>query len=269
MEALTLYRRLALAQVRGQMQYRASFLLDLAGNALGTVVDFVAVWVFFTLTPSLGGWTLPEVAFLFGLSSIAFALADLAGSGFDYPTFGPTMVRQGGLDQVLTRPVNAFVQILASQVVLRRLGRLVQGALILAIALPALTIPWDPARLVLVGLVVLGGAALFFGLFVLGATASFWTIEGLEALNTLTYGGQMFASYPIPIFPNWLRAFFTFVVPMACVVYFPAVWLLGKPDATGHAALLAWLSPLVCLLACLACILAWHAGLRHYQSTGS
>jgi ABC-2 type transport system permease protein len=269
MAALALYRRLAAAQIRSQMQYRAAFLLDTAGAFVGNLLEFVAVWVLFGQTPALAGWSLAEVGLLYGLSSISFALADMFASGFDYAWFGPNMIRLGQFDQVLARPVSPFLQVLASQVLLRRVGRLLQGALILALALPGLGIVWTPEKVAFAGVTVLGGLALFFGLFVLGSAASFWTIDSLETMNVLTYGGQMMTSYPMSIFQPWLRAFFTLVIPMACVTYYPAMWLLGKPDPSGLVPLLALLSAPICLLACAVCVAVWQRGVRHYQSTGS
>jgi ABC-2 type transport system permease protein len=268
-EDAVLYRRLAGAQVRSQMQYRAAFVVDTVGAFASSIVDFLAIWVFFNVTPSLGGWSLAEIGLLYGLSSIAFALADMFASGFDYAYFGPTMVRQGFFDQVLLRPASPFLQVLASQVLLRRIGRLAQGALVLALVTPALGIAWTPGQLAFAGVTVLGGMALFFGLFVLGAAASFWTIESLEAMNVLTYGGQALTTYPMSIFGDWLRGFFTFVVPMAFVTYYPALWLLGRPDPLGGPSWLAFVSAPLCLLACWVCLRAWRLGVNHYQSTGS
>jgi ABC-2 type transport system permease protein len=251
------------------MEYRVSFLLDTFGAFVGNLADFAAVWVFFNVTPTLGGWTLPEVGLLYGLSSIAFALADMFASGFDYSYFGPTMIRLGFFDQVLVRPVSPFLQILGAQIVPRRLGRLAQGAFILALALPGLDVTWTAGKVAFAGVTVLGGMLLFFGLFVLGAAASFWTIDSLETLNTLTYGGQMMSSYPMSIFQEWLQRLFTFVIPIAFVTYYPALWLLGKPDPLGGPTWLAFLSAPICALVCYLCVRAWWVGVRHYQSTGS
>jgi ABC-2 type transport system permease protein len=209
------------------------------------------------------------VGLLFGLSSLSFGLADVFASGFDYPWFGPNMLRQGQFDQVLVRPVSPFLQVMASQLVLRRAGRLLQGGLVLALSLAALELTWTPVQTAFAGLTVLGGALLYFGLYVLGAAASFWTLQSLEVFNTLTYGGQMLASYPLDVFGPWLRRFFTFVVPVAFVCYFPALWLLGKPDPHGLPDWLAFLAAPLCALASLACLGAWRLGVRHYQSSGS
>jgi ABC-2 type transport system permease protein len=75
--------------------------------------------------------------------------------------------------------------------------------------------------------------AFFLGLVVLQATLAFWTVESLEVANTLTYGGVYAAQYPIEIYSKWLREFFTFVVPLSCVAYFPIVGILGIDDPLG------------------------------------
>jgi ABC-2 type transport system permease protein len=111
----TLYRKLISAQVRSQMQYRTSFVLETSAQFVGNVLDFVVVVIFFARMPALGGWTLPEIGLLYGLSGVAFGLSDMVIAGFDYAYFGPNMVRLGEFDRVLIRPVNVFLQVLTSQ----------------------------------------------------------------------------------------------------------------------------------------------------------
>ena len=264
-----LYHRLVGAQIRSQMQYRASFLFDFVAQFVGNIVDFAVVLVLFTQFPTIGGWSLGEVGLLYGLSSVSFALADMIASGFDYMNFGATMVRQGGFDQVLVRPVNPFVQVLASQFVLRRIGRIAQGALILAVALALLDRAWTPDKIAFMIVTIAGGVFLFAGLFIFGSGASFWTIESLETMNIVTYGGQAMTSYPMNIYQDWLRALFTFVIPMAFVNYYPSLWLLDKPDPLGLPAWIAFLSPFVCLLVFAVGVRMWWFGVGRYQSTGS
>ena len=78
-----------------------------------------------------------------------------------------------------------------------------------------------------------GGVAFFFALMVLQATMCFWTTESLELMNILTYGGVETASYPLPIYHRLFRRFFTYVVPLACISYFPIVAVLGVDDPLG------------------------------------
>ncbi len=265
---LDLYWRLVSARIRSQMQYRLSFLADVLSTFLGTFVEFGAIAIFYLNFPSIGGWTLGEVALLYGMSAISFASAELLVSGFD--SF-PLVIRGGEFDRVLVRPLGAFFQVLASEFALRRLGRFSQGvvALLFALALTGVVRSWTAVHWIGLSLFALGGTLFFSGLFVIGATYSFWTVESLEIMNIVTYGGTEMTSYPMHIYQDWIRRFFTFIIPMAFVNYYPALWLLGKPDPMGLPTWTAWLAPPACAAVFAASVAFWGFGIRHYTSTGS
>ncbi len=265
-----LYRKLIGAQVRAQMQYRTSFVLEAIAQFIGNILDFVVVIIFFSRMSALGGWTLPEIGLLYGLSSMAFGLADMVIAGFDYAYFGPNMVRLGEFDRVLIRPVNLFVQVLSSQFTLKRLGRIGQGAIVLTWALLALDRIWTPLQIAYMIVTVISGVFFFAGLFVFGSGISFWTVDSLEVMNMATYGGQFLTQYPLTIYGEFLRAFFTFVIPMAFINYFPTLWLLNKPDQSPQLiGLLALIAPFICVLIFAVGVAMWRRGVRHYASTGS
>ncbi len=100
-------------------------------------------------------------------------------------------------------------------------------------------IAWSVAKVSLLLAAVGGGVCLFFGLIVLQATMCFWTVETLEIWSTVTYGGVETAQYPMSIYKSWFRQFFIYVVPLACVAYFPVVAVLGKRDPLSLAGVAA------------------------------
>jgi ABC-2 type transport system permease protein len=71
------------------------------------------------------------------------------------------------------------------------------------------------------------------------------------------------------IYPDGLRRFFTYVVPAALTVYFPALYFLDKPLSFGLPAILPFLAPLAGPGVLLAAFAFWRYGLRHYASTGT
>src|SRR5688572_10869611 len=139
MDLLRLYLTLVSARVRGQMQYRTSFVLALLGSAVGTVIEFLSVVVLFSRVPTIAGWSLCEVALLYALAETGFATAELIGSALD--DFNDR-IRLGTFDRVLTRPLGTFFQVLAEDLALRRVGRIAQGVLVLAIATRCAGIVW-------------------------------------------------------------------------------------------------------------------------------
>ncbi len=266
--SLGIYWRLIGVQIRSQMQYRTAFLLEIFSSGLTLFLFFVSLAFVLQRFGSLGGWTLGEIAFLWGTVEFAFGLMDMTFSGFDPGSFGK-QIRQGLLDQLLLRPVNLTAQVFGSEFVLRRLGRVGQGVVILVIAITLADIEWTAAKVAYYPLVVLGLVCFFGGLFIIGATITFWTVDSIEAVNILTYGGSEMMAYPMHIYPDWLRRTFTYIVPAIFLNYYPALYFLDKPDVLGRAPIFAFLAPLVGGGILLVALRFWRFGLRHYQSTGT
>lgn len=265
-ETLDLYARMTAVSLRAQMQYRASFFLTTFGLAFTIGTEFFAVWALFARFGTLRGWRLPEVALFYGLIQTAFAFAEGIGRGFD--TFD-SLVKSGDFDRLLLRPRGTALQVAAREVQLMRVGRLLIGLSVLGWSLASLPLTWSLAKAGLIVLIVVGGACLFYGLLVVQATLAFWTVESLEIMNTVTYGGTETASYPLTIYRPWFRRFFTFVVPLACVNYIPVGALLSERRDIAVGSLWAWSAPLVGVLFLLIALQGWKFGVRHYRSTGS
>ncbi|MCB0188630.1 MAG: ABC-2 family transporter protein, partial [Caldilineaceae bacterium] len=142
--ALGVYWRLIGVQIRSQLQYRTAFLLEMFASGITLFLFFASLAFVLQRFGALGGWTLGEIAFLWGTVEFAFGLMDMIFSGFDPGSFGK-QIRQGLLDQLLLRPVNVTVQVFGSEFVLRRLGRIGQGLAVLVIALSLADIHWTAA----------------------------------------------------------------------------------------------------------------------------
>jgi ABC-2 type transport system permease protein len=264
---LSLYGRLIGVSIRGQMQYRVSFLLLSVGQFIASGVEFIAVWALFARFGTLVPWTLPQVAFFYGIVNTSFAVTDAAARGFDL--FGAQFVKTGNFDRLLLRPRSTVLQLAGHEFPLMRVGRLLQGVLVLGWAITHLSIDWNAGRVLLLVLTLAAGVLFFYGLVICQAVMSFWTTESLEIMNALTYGGVETAQYPIAIYQKYFRRFFTFVVPLACVAYFPVVAILGIADPLGSPRVLQILAPLAGFGFFGSTLLLWRYGVRHYTSTGS
>ena len=267
MGALPLFLRLVRASVGGQARYPASALLLTVGQFLGTGIEMVAVWALFHRFGSVQGWHIGEVALFYGLVNCMFAIADALGRGFD--VLGTEFLRTGAFDRLLLRPRPLALQLMGHDFRISRLGRLLQGVAVLVFATHQAPIAWTPTTVAVALFALAGGIALFLGILVLQGTLAFWTVESLEIANVLTYGGVQAAQYPLALYANWFRRVLTFVVPLACVAYYPALAILGKDDPLGAPAWMGAVSPLAGFVFLAAAFGAWRLGLRRYASTGS
>lgn len=252
--------------IRSELAYPASFALTVLTGVLITGTDFAAVLLMFSHIRSFGGFGLGEMAILYGTASMALGVADLVTGSIE--RIGQR-IRSGDLDVWLVRPVPTFIQAVADNFALRRVGRPLQAALVLTIAISRTELDWTVAKGLVLALCLITGPLIFGAIFVLGAAFQFVAIDSAELASSFTYGGQQLTQYPLAIFGNNIVRAVTFVVPLAFVNYYPVLYVLGKPAPLGLPSWIGLLSPLVAVAMIALASLAWRGGLRRYRSTGS
>ena len=262
---LRLYLRLIGASVRGQMQYRLAFVLRSAADFLIVVADFVPIYFLVRRFGGLQNWTLPELALLYGMVETSWATIEGGLRGFEH--FGTYLI-QGELDRWLLRPRGVIFQIAAHWFEVRKIGRILQGLVVLSLA--AFWLQLDAAAIAWVTAGIAGGVLFFAGVVIFGAATQFWSLgETAELQNMLTYGGSAALTYPVSIYATWFRRVVTYGVPLAFVNYFPALAALGRIESSGWPSFVPWLSPIVCLTVMLLARAAFARGLERYESTGN
>ncbi len=267
MNSLSLYGRYIGVSFLGQMQYRMSFMMSAVGQLFATVIEVTAIWALFSRFGNLEFWRLEEVCLFYGVVNISFAFADAISPGFDL--FGPLYVKTGNFDRLLLRPRAIVLQLLGHELALRRVGRLIQGVAVFAWGAYQLDLSWNLGNCFLLSFTIVAGVAMFTGLMVFQATLSIWTVESLEIMNTLTYGGVQTAQYPLDIYESWFQKFFTFIVPLACISYFPIIALMDKHDPLGTNFVFQVMAPLFGFVFLGFAIFFFQFGVKRYTSTGS
>jgi ABC-2 type transport system permease protein len=265
-ELAHIYRVLAGARIRADHQYRFSFYAFTVTQGLITIVDFLTIAVIFGQIDALSGWTVSEVAFLYGTSALSFHLGDVFVSQVER---APQRIRLGTFDSLLLRPLGPLFQLCADDFAFRRVGKLLQGVTVLVVAIASLHLVWTPARVATFVMMVVAGTAIFAAIWVIASSLAFWIVEAGELMNSFTYGSSYATEYPLHVMGVWLRRFLTFVVPAAFVNYFPSLYLLGKTDPLGSPAWLRFAWPGVAVVLLLIARVTWRTAVRHYRSTGS
>ena len=260
-ELPSIYARLIGARIRSDLQYRASFVMFVSSQFLVAFLDFVAIAIIFSHVPRLAGWSLPEVMFLYGATNVSFNLADLFISQIETL---PMHIRLGTFDSMLVRPLGPLFQLATEEFALRRIGKVAQGVVVLSLAIAQLNLDWTADRVAMTAVMLAAGAVIFASIWVITAAINIWTIDTTQFGNAFTYGGNFLSQYPIDVYSAWLRRVFAYLLPMAFVNYFPALYILGRP---GNA--LRFLSPLVAALITVVASGIWRFAVRHYRSTGS
>ncbi|WP_049573393.1 ABC transporter permease [Nonomuraea sp. SBT364] len=258
--SLRLYVLLQRASARSAMQYRLNSVIGVLSGAVWQGAGFAFIWVVMHTFPSLAGWGLAEIAFLYGLRLTAHALAMIPMMSVHDIQW---VVRNGEFDRFLLRPLNPLVQLMGNRVGLGQVGDLLVGVTLLAVAGGNVPVDWD-AWLVAYCVVAVAGGALIEAAFFLGLSSLSLRMVDTTALRVFVDDVfSRFGSYPMKVFGGVTEWLLTFVLPVAFVAYVPSSVVLGKLDASWALA-----APLLGVVLIAVAYLVWRRQLDHYQSAG-
>ena len=259
---MKMYFKYLSIQMKSAFEYRGSMVFSMISSALTTVATFFGILCLFERFNTIGGYTINQVLITYSIVTFSFAFSECFFRGFDQ---FDKLVRNGELDRLLIRPRSIFLQVLGFKTEWNKLGRMVFSGGIIIYALIAANIEWTLLKAVVIALMIVGTVVMFAGIFLIFSSVSIFTVEGVEAVNIITNGGRDLCYYPLDIYANFFKKFFTFMIPFACINYLPLRFVLGFEN-TGifHA-----LSPLLSIVFFGICYLIFQWSLTKYKSTGN
>jgi ABC-2 type transport system permease protein len=258
---MKLYQNYILLNLKSQMQYRLSFFLSTLGQFITAFTTFFGLYFIFSKVNAVDIFTYQQVLICFAVVMTAFSLGELFGGGL---AVFARLLGNGEFDRALVRPRNIILQVLMPNMDFTRIGLLIQAIIVLCYAIPISGIVWTPDKILTLSMMIICGSALFFGLFLLKAACSFFTVESLEFLNLFTYGARQFGRYPFSIYGSGVLKILTFAIPLALFQYYPLLYLLDREQN-----ILFMFLPVISLLFLIPCFAFFRFGLSRYQSIGS
>lgn len=248
-------------RVKARLAYRGDFLITMAGDVLLAAVGLAFVSTLFTHIPALGAWSRAEVLVSWGFSEAVVGLFFVTFGGLF--SLNQRYVVGGELDRLLVRPVNPYAQVLLENVSWEDLPILVLGLGVVAWGaadLPALSL----GELAFVPVLFLGAVGVLGGLMTAIASMGFHLHHRGTAVG-LVFQLSTFTRYPMDLFARPLRLFLTFVLPLGFAGFYPATFLMSRPEWRVYAIA----SPVVGLVAMVVGYAAFAFGLRRYASSGT
>lgn len=265
MTLLSLCWHTALTSIRGEMQYRTSFITSLLVGFLFQTVGFIFVAVVLTNFEAVAGWSLWEIGVLYGIRLTSHGLWSVSVNQlfrFDQ------IVQQGEWDRFLIRPMPVWAQLMFAEFRIPPLADLASGIILLWIALSRVAIEWQLELFVFLPLSLVAGA-LIDGAFQLGASAFAFRYLQTMPLRIVFDDLQMrFGSYPTTLYDRPLQFFLTWIIPMAFMAWVPSTVLLGRTEDLPFPPWMAWSSPAIGFLVMTVAVWLFARESRNYQSAG-
>lgn len=252
------YLRLGLLN---ELQYRTHLFVQMAQSLVGLLYAVIGLGVVFSKTDSLAGWSPAELLAVVGVYFLVGGLTQMVVQ----PSLSRFMeeVREGTLDFTLTKPVDAQALVSIRRVEPWKLIDVGIGAAVLAVALVRLgaAIGWREAAGFAV--LLLAGVAIVYSFLMILSTCVFWFVR-LENILNIFQSMYEAGRWPIAVYPPWLRAALTFVVPIGFAITVPAEALTGRLSASlllGAVALAVALP--------VAARWFWRVGVRRYSGASA
>ena len=261
------YRAVIASRISSQRSHRTSFRVDLLSSLLVGVVELAEVSVLYLQVERIGGLDLAAALLVFAIADTAFSVADMVVGHCDNI---PDHVRAGTLDVFYLRPQPLLLQLMTSDLQLRRLARAAVGVVVLVVALSLSDLPLTVRTVALISLALVSATVCFAAMFVWAGGAQFFLIDGAETTNAFVYGGRYAATQPATVWGRPLLVVFGFFFPMAFTAYLPVATLLDLDGAQqlGLPGWIGWTAPLAALWAWALAGVSWRLGVRHYQGGG-
>ncbi len=245
----------------GELEYRANFWINLLQSILELSVALGGLAVVFSHTDNLGGWRPEEILALLG---VYFLIGGLIRT-----LIRPSMVkfmedvRQGTLDFTLTKPADSQVLVSIQRVELWRLADVLIALPVLVTALVRLRAQLGLADALTFGVTMLSGGLIIYSFWMMLSTCAFWFVK-VENIQVIFQSMWQAGRWPISIYPAWLRAVLTFLVPVAFATTVPASALSGRITSNTLWGSLALAAALLIVSRWF-----WRVGIRFYSGASA
>lgn len=253
------------AGLRGGLEYRVDFLLQALMGLVWQGTGFILIWVILARFDTLAGWTLGEIALLYGMRMAMLGLCGLATGNI----WGlQSLVRRGEFDRYLVRPIHPVLQLLTLRVPMSAFGDLFGGVVLIAVAASRLDLAWTPAMVLYLLLALAGGALVLLAVRLLFVSFAFRAITVYGLMGIIDDLFNQFGTYPLSIFNTTVQWLLTFVMPVAFMAYFPTAVLLQRTGELNVVPLLAYAAPLAGVVWLAIALWVFRREMRNYQSAG-
>lgn len=245
---------------KSQLEYKSSFILTCIAQLLTLSLSSFMVFILMDKFHFLDNYDIYELMLGISIVQFGFSFSECFMRGFDKFS---EVIKVGGLDLMFIRPRNIYVQVFGSNIELTKLSRVLGSLVLFIIAISNIdSITWYGVLYLF--LLLVGSSMIYAALFIFSACFCFKTVEGLEFMNIFTDGSREFGQYPMGLFRREVILVFTFLIPLACVNYYPISYILGKSDNIWYL-----ISPLMTFILFIMSIITFNRCIRHYEGTGS
>lgn len=253
--------------IHARMQYRVDSIVAALAVFLRESTNIIVIYLALLKFDKINEWNVNEMLFLFSLLFLTYAF--VVSLFADLRQFSD-MTRTGRFDRLMLRPRGLLFQLILNNAdIIATIGHGTLGILLFVVSAGKVGIQWNLSTILYYVATVIGGVLIQGGMFIIFSSLCFYFVETNSIRDIFYWNMRKFAGYPISIYNKLVQTIMIYVVPFAFVNYFPAQYLLRKPDMAQYPAIYMYLAPIVGVIVYCAAYIFWSISVKRYQSTGN
>lgn len=260
---LRLYSINVSRSIVARMEYKSDLFIGIFGFLIENIATLCSIYFIIRSIPSLAGWNLYQMGFLYGFTMLPIAVDHLLTDELWVVAY--FRVKNGDLDRYFLRPVPILFQVIAETFQPEALGEAIVGIVMLVLCGMKCRIHWNISMVVLVLTATFFGAAIVTSIKIITASPAF-IIKKSGYLMQIMYNFRDYTRYPISIYPKVMRLLMLFIFPFGLIISLPVeVLMFEKYNPWMLSGAIVLMAMIFLTIACA----VWNVCVKRYESTGS
>jgi ABC-2 type transport system permease protein len=253
--------------IKSWFQYKIDAILRSFAVFLREATGIIVIYLTLLKFNNINGWNIDEMLFLFSLLFITYGILIIFFTGLrDFSR----IIQNGDFDRIILRPRGLLFQIISiNSDWFAAIGHGFLGITLFIVSANNVGIVWNLKTIIYYIFSVIGGVLIQGAIFLFFASLSFYLIKTDNLREMFYWNMRKFAGYPISIYHKFIQWILIFIVPFAFVNYFPAQFLLRKPDMAAYPTIFMYVAPFLGIALYLISYGFWRYSVRYYKSTGN
>ncbi|MEM0372515.1 MAG: ABC-2 family transporter protein [archaeon] len=257
-----LFKRYLVLKAKLLVEYRLSFAMGLVSSIAWLIMSFLFWGVVYGYTTQINGWTYGQIMLLQGFMHLSVSIYWFL---FHYSERMDEIIIHGGLDKLLSKPVNPLIAYMLERMNLFAMMDIISALGYFWVASQlgtTVSITSFAGSL----LIILLGCIILTLIFTIIGSLSFWVGRTQAVMNVWNSIWRV-GGYPATIFSPRVQMALTFGLPIIFMQTYPTMMALGQMDLASFAYTVAVELALVGVWFAVS-VFVWRKGLKRYGSYG-
>lgn len=246
-----------------RMEFRNDLFIGIFGFFIQNVAALLSLYFIVRNIPSLSGWNMYQMGFLYGFTMMPIAIDHLLTD--ELWRLAYFRVKRGDLDSYFLRPVPVLFQVLSETFQPEAFGELIVGTVMLVLCGAKCDINWTVSKVVLIVVATFIGALIVTAIKILTASPAF-ILKRSGYIMQIMYNFRDYTRYPIGIYPKAIKIMILALFPFGLIISYPVEAIMFEKINTWM--LCGVITVMAVVFMIISCYV-WTICARRYESTGS